>query len=379
MSEPVYLDHHNATPPLAEVVETFSRMAKEYWGTISSFHFIGQQPMYPLQKSVNSLFDKLGAQAKDELFLLRGEEAIWSLFFHTYLQVSRESGKTLFLTAEGQEMSEIRLCSQMEELGCSHKLIPLNAKGQVTRQALEAAITSRTALFSISWANGLTGVIHPIEDLAAVCKEKNILFHVDASYILGKRFFRFQDLGAHFLTVDGAAIQSLQDTGLLFIKEGTSVRLERVPPSIAFASTLAVAVEERQSKFEHYCMEIARLRDFLEEGILEGCSEAIILFKEADRLPNVTVISFPGVYAESLLFLLNSKGIYASFGGGKFQLLETVLLSAGIERKFARCALSFSLSWNTTEEEIEQAIERIIACATQIKRCSKEIDLCKSI
>lgn len=379
MSEPVYLDHHSATPPLPEVLETFSRISKEYWGVISSLHFVGQQPMYPLQKAVDNLFDKLGALPKDELFLLRAEEATQRLFFHTYLQVSRESGKTLFLTAEGQEMSLVKLCSQMEELGCSHKVLPLNAKGQITRQALESAITSRTALVSISWADGLTGVIHPIEDLAAVCKEKNILFHVDASYVVGKRFFRFQDLGAHFLTVDGADIQSLQDTGLLLIKEGTPVRLERSPPSIAFASTLAIAVEERQNKFEHYCMEIARLRDRLEEGVREGFSEAVILFKEADRLPNVTVIAFPKVYSEALLFLLNSKGIYASSGGGKFQLLETILMAAGVEENLAKCALSFSLSWDTKEEEIEHAISLIIACAKQIQRSSKEIDLCKSI
>ncbi len=379
MSEPIYLDHHSATPPLPEVLETFSRISKEYWGLISSPHFVGQQPMYPLKKAVDNLFDKLGAEAKDELFLLRAEEAIQRLFFHTYLQISRESGKTLFLTAGGQEVFLVKLCSQMEELGCSQKVLPLNSKGQITRQALEAAITSRTALFSISWADGLTGVIHPIEDLAAVCKEKNILFHVDASYIFGKRFFRFQDLGAHFLTVDGSDIQSLQDTGLLFIKEGTPVRLERSPPSIAFASTLAIAVEERQNKFEHYCMEIARLRDRLEEGVREGFSEAVILFKEADRLPNVTVIAFPKVYSEALLFLLNSKGIYASSGGGKFQSLKTVLMAAGVEENLAKCALSFSLSWDTEEEEIEQAILLIIACAKQIQRSSKEIDLCKNI
>ncbi|MES2199134.1 MAG: aminotransferase class V-fold PLP-dependent enzyme [Chlamydiota bacterium] len=379
MNEPVYLDHHSATPPLKEVLETFVRTSKEYWGVISSFHFIGQQPMYPLQKAVNSLFDKLGAKAKDELFLLRGEEAVWRVFFHTYLQVSRETGKTLFLTAQEQEMSWIKLCAQMEELGCSHKALPLNAKGQVTRQALEAAITPRTALFSISWADGLTGVIHPVEDLVAVCREKNVLFHIDASYVFGKRFFRFQDIGADFLTIDGASIQSLQDTGLLFIKEGTPVRLERSAPSIAIASTLALAVEERQSKFEHYCMETARLRDRLEEGVLEGFSEAVVLFKEADRLPNVTVIAFQGVYSEALLFLLNSKGIYASFGGGKFQQLEAVLVAAGVEVNLAKCALSFSLSWDTSEEEIEHSIELIIACAKQIKRCSKEIDPCKNI
>lgn len=379
MSEPVYLDHHSATPPLPEVLETFSRMSKEYWGVISSPHFVGQQPMYPLLKAVDSLFEKFGANDKDELFLLREKEAVWLLFFHTYLQVSRESGKTLFLTAQGQELYQLKLCSQLEDLGCSHKALSLNNKGQVTRQILEAAITSRTALFSISWADGLTGVIQPIEDLAAVCREKNILFHVDASYIFGKRFFRFKDLGAHFLTVDGAAIQSLQDTGVLFIKEGTPVELERASPSLAIASTLALAVEKRQNKFEHYCMEVARLRDRLEEGIVEGFPEAVILFKDADRLPNVSAIAFPGVYSESLLFLLNSKGIYASAGGGKFQQLERNLILAGIESGLAKCALSFALSWDTKEEEIEHSIETIIACAKQIKRCSQEIDQCESI
>ncbi|MBS0627443.1 MAG: aminotransferase class V-fold PLP-dependent enzyme, partial [Verrucomicrobia bacterium] len=161
MTEPIYLDHHSATPPLLEVVETFARKSKEYWGSLSSFHFVGQQPMYPLQKAVDNLFDKLGAQEKDELFLMRGEESIWRVFFYTYLQVSKESGKTLFLTAQGQEVVLEKICSQMEELGCSHKALPLNNKGQVTRQALESAITARTALFSISWADGLTGVIHP--------------------------------------------------------------------------------------------------------------------------------------------------------------------------------------------------------------------------
>ncbi|MBS0627085.1 MAG: aminotransferase class V-fold PLP-dependent enzyme, partial [Verrucomicrobia bacterium] len=235
------------------------------------------------------------------------------------------------------------------------------------------------ALFSISWADGLTGVIHPIEDLAAVCREKNILFHVDASFLLGKRFFRFRDIGAHFLTVDGSAIEALQDTGFLFIKEGSPIRLERFIPSIAFASTLSVAVEERQNRFEHYCMETARLRDLLEEGIKEKISDSVVIFKEADRLPNVTVIAFPGVYSESLLYLLNSKGLYASMGGGKFQRLETILSAAGVDKHLARCSLSFSLSWITSEEEIEIAIEVISLCVKQIKSCSKEIELCKSI
>lgn len=378
MREPVYLDCHSASPPLPEVLETFNRISKEYWGCISSPHFVGQQPMYPLQKAIDSLFEKIGAQEKDELFLMRSEEAIWRLFFHTYLGVSRESGKTLFLTAQGCEVIHKKVCLQMEELGCSHKTLPLNAKGQVTRQALEEAITPRTALFSLSWADGLTGVIHPIEDLAEACKEKGVLFHLDASYILGKRFFRFQDIGAHFLTIDGYPIEALQDTGLLFIKEGTAVEIDRFVPSLPFASTLALAVQERLNKFEHNCMEVARLRDLLEEKVKELIPEAVIFFKDADRLPNVTVISFPGVYAEALLYLLNSKGVYATLGGGKFQSLESILLATGASKELASCALSLALSSSISEEEIIHVVDVLVFCVNQIRSSSKDIVPCKN-
>ena len=376
MSDSIYLDNHTASRPFPESLDTFFRHSKEYWGSINSPHFIGQQQGYPLKKSIESLFATFGAEGGDELFFTTGgAEGTYHVFFNTYLHVARQSGKTLFLTTLVEEESTILSLRQMEELGCAVKMLPLNSKGQVTKEILESAITSRTSIFSLSWANGLTGVIQPISDLAEVCKEKNILFHLDASYLLGKNFFRFQDLGVHFLTIDGSVIHAPQGTGLILAKEGSGL-LPLIPgrsPSIPSGAALAEASLEMQEKFEHYCMEIVRLRDQLERDVLSGIPEAVILFKEADRLPNCSVIAFPECYSESLLYLLNAKGVYASNGGGKFQSLEKILLTIGIEKSIASAALSFSLSWDTTEEDIENATKIIIDSVKQLKICSKEL------
>ena len=376
MSEPIYLDNHAASCPFPECIDRFSRSSREYWGAIDSPHFVGQQQVYPLQKSVDSILASLGAEENDEVFFTGGgSEGNYHVFFNTYLKIARQTGKTLFLTSLLEEESTIRSLEQMEELGCAIKMLSTNSKGQITKEILEEAITPRTAIFSLSWANGLTGVIHPVCDLAEVCKEKNILFHLDASYVLGKSFFRFQDLGAHFLTLEGSVIHSLPGTGLVLAKAGSRIQpaISSKGGAVASGAALTEACLEMQDKFEHYCMEIARLRDLLETEVLGGFSEAIVLFKEADRLPNCCVIAFPGVYSEALLYLLNAKGVYASSGGGKFQSLEKMLLSIGEDRMIASSALSFSLSWDTTEEDIENAAERIIACVKQLKTCSKEL------
>lgn len=376
MSEPIYLDNHAASKPFPECVDTFLRNSREYWGSISSPHFIGQQQVYPLQKSVESILTTFGAGEEDDVFFTSGgAEGTYHVLFNAYLQVARQTGKTLFLTTLVEEESTILSLRRMEELGCAVKMLPLNSKGQVTKEILESAITSRTAIFSLSWANGLTGVIQPICDLAEVCKEKNILFHLDASYVLGKNFFRFQDLDAHFLTLEGSVIHSLQGTGLILAKAGSGLLplIPGRPESIASGAALAEASLEMQDKFEHYCMEIVRLRDQLERGVLNAIPEAVVLFKDADRLPNSSVIAFPGIYSEALLYLLNAKGVYASNGGGKFQSLEKILLTTGADLAVASSALSFSLSWDTTEEEIESATESLISSVKQLQICSREL------
>jgi cysteine desulfurase len=377
MTDSFYFDNQTVTKPFPEVLEKFFRFSKEYWASSTSSHFLGQQQIYPLQKSIESLFAQLGMQDQDQIFFTSGgAEAIYQVFLTTYMQRVRETGKTLFLVAETEEAKVLSMGRQLELLGCSFKTLAVNAKGQVLPEVLEAAITPRTALVSLSWANGLTGVLQPIAALAEVCKNKGVFIHVDASYVWGKSFFRFQDLGADFLTLDGAAIHAPKDTGLTIVKAGFAAeplipgKEELSTPSIAAFSK---AIEMMQEKFEHYAMEIACLRDRFEQGIVEAFPKAQILFKDADRLPNTSALAFPPIFSESLLFLLNTKGIYASLGGGKFQPLALVLKASGLDEKIGSSALSFCLSYDMTEEDIDRAVEIITECAKQLQAVAGDL------
>ncbi len=377
MSESVYLDNHSATRPFMEVLDVAKRASKEYWGASFSSHFVGQQQLYPLEKSRAGLLAALGAAQGDSLFLNSGSaEATYHVLLNAYLQITRETGKTLFLTGSIEEVSTGLSFKQMESLGCVVKEIAVNSKGQITKQALAKAITPKTAVFSISWANGLTGVIQPVHDLAELCREKNVLFHLDASYVMGKLFFRFEDLNLDFMSLDGSLIHGLQGTGLAVVKKGTPIHPlipGKIQDPVFEVSSLAYAVSEIQEKFECYSMEIARLRDLLEASVLSAFPDAVIICKEADRLPNCSAIAFPGVYAEALLYLLNAKGIYASIGGGKFQSLERILLLMGNPPHIAGSAVSFSLAWDSTEEEVVQTVEAIVSSVNQLKECSKGV------
>jgi cysteine desulfurase len=359
MNEPVYLDSHSATKALPEVLDLFMRSSKEYWGAFSSPHFVGQQQIYPMQKAIGDVSKVLGVSEESIVFNHGGAEGLQQAVMDTYLNVTRETGKTLFLHIETEEVSSVETFKQLESLGCMIKPIPLNEKGQVTREALLSAITPKTAMLSLPWVNGLTGVIQPVSDLAEVCKEKGILFHLDASYMIGKRFFRFQDMNVDFLTVDGALIHGIPESGIMLVKKNIPSSLQ----SVSSISAIAYAISEMEVKFEHYCMEIARLRDLLEEGVMEGCQGAEVLHKDADRVPNCSSITFPGVYAESLLYLLNARGVYATIGGGRFQSLEK---TEGFS------AISFSLSFETTEEEIERVVAEVVSCATHLQNVSRE-------
>ena len=377
MTDSLYFDNHTATRPFPEVLEKFFRFSKEYWASSSSPHFLGQQQIYPLQKNIETLFSLLGAQDQDQLFFTSGgAQSIYQVFLTTYMQRARETGKTLFLVSETEEARVLSMCKQLELLGCSFKTLAVNAKGQVTSEVLESAITPRTALVSLSWANGLTGVLQPIADLAEVCKKKEVLLHVDASYVFGKSFFRFQDLGVDFLTLDGSAIHAPKDTGLTLAKAGFGA--EPLVPGKEELSTPAIAaftkaLEMMQEKFEHYCMEVARLRDRFEQGVTKACPTSQILFKEADRLPTTSVIAFPPIFSESLLFLLNTKGIYASIGDGKFQPLPLVLKATGLDEKIASSALSFCLPYDMTEEDIDRSIEIIAECVKQLQAVAGDL------
>ena len=373
----VYLDNHTVTRPFPSAVEELLVFFREHWGSTASPHQMGQELFPALNKNTEIILASLGAQPGDRFYFFSSSaEAISHLYLSHYFDSIRHTGKNHILTTNIEEASVLMSLKRLEELGCTGKILPVNAQGQLTKDVLDEALRPRVSLLSLSWANGLTGVVHPIADLAEVCRARDMRIHVDASYVIGKFYFRFVDLPIDFLTFDGSLLHAPKGTAGLLVKEKALFSppfssMMGVP--VGGIAALAEALERGASMFDLVCLETSRLRDKLEKGILRGFPEAKVVLSLADRLPNSTAIIFPGVVSDALLFLLHRKGVYASLGGGHCQKLSHILNACSIDDVLAQCGLSFSLSYETKEEEIDYAIETIVECAHKFKELSGKL------
>jgi cysteine desulfurase len=377
MVSKAYLDHHTATRPMPAAIEAMLPFYREHWGSTTSPHQMGQELFPALERNTEAILEMLGAKKEDKFYFFSSSaEAISHLFLSFYFDTVRDTGKNHLLTTNIEEAPVLMALKKLEEVGCAGKILSVNGQGQLTRAMLEEHLRPRTALLSISWANGLTGVVHPIADLAEACKSKGVQVHVDASAVIGKQYFRFEDLDVDFLTFDGSLLHAPKGTAGLLVKEKTQFSApssSMMGISVGGIAALSSALEEVTNQFDHLCLETVRLRDKLESGVLKSVPGAKVLFQNAERLPNTSSIAFPGVVSDALLFLLNRKGVFASLGGGRMQKLFHILVASGIDETLAQCALSFTLSFETAEEEIDYAIQTIVEAASKLQSLSKYI------
>ncbi|MBI2811917.1 MAG: aminotransferase class V-fold PLP-dependent enzyme [Candidatus Melainabacteria bacterium] len=377
MVNKAYLDHLTATRPLPAAIEAMLPFYREQWGSTTSPHQMGQELFPALERHTEAILEMLGAKKEDKFYFFSSSaEAISHLFLSFYFDTVRETGKNHLLTTNVEEAPVLMALKKLEDVGCAGKILPVNSQGQLTRAMLEEHLRPRTALLSLSWANGLTGVVHPIADLAEACKAKDVRVHVDASAVIGKQYFRFEDLNVDFLTFDGSLLHAPKGTAGLLVKEKTPF----TPPSssimgipVGGVAALSSALVEVANQFDHLCLETVRLRDKLEKGVLSGVPGATVLFQNVERVPHTSAILFPGVVSDALLFLLNRKRVFATLGGGRMQKLSHILVASGIDETLAQCALSFTLSFETTEEEIDYAIQAIVEAARQLQALSQSI------
>lgn len=239
----------------------------------------------------------------------------------------------------------------------------LSPNGQVSLEALQKVLEEDVDLVSLSWANGLTGVIHPIEEIAKLCQEKGVFLHVDVSHALGRLFFRLRDLPIDYVSFEGP----LKGTGGLLVKESAPFKpliLGKEPIESSLMKAFAEAFQERFAQFDPINLETARLRDLFEKQ----CICASPLFQDAQRLPHITTLAFSGVSAETLLFVLEEKGIEATLGGGLFPKLSHILKQCRVEPFLHHSALSFVFSAQTTLEEIERMATEIVEAYSSLEK-----------
>ncbi len=383
--QPIYLDNATVTRPSEQVVSRMIPFFTEDWGSPSSPHRMGQRLWPAMEEAYRSLYALLGASEQDTiLFTSSGTEAINQVLQSVFFDVTRATGKNHFVTSAIDEAPAILTLGHLEQLGAVSKAAAVTKSGHVTSELIGDALTPRTALVSLSWANALTGVVNPVAEIAALCKQRGILFHLDATHVLGKLYFELAEVGADFITFNGDQMHGPKGSGGLYIRK--KARLSpllfggmqqggyrgddvNVPALVGLGQAAREAIESR----DLLCTEVARLRNRLEEGVLQAYPEAKLFYRDQERLPNVTTIAFPGVVNEALLFALNRQGLYASMGGGNFQQLGLLLAASGVSELLSHSALSFSLARTNYEEEIDRAISIIADSANKLRILSQHI------
>jgi len=325
------------------------------------------------EEAFSTFYELVEAKKADHFILTSsGAEGVNHVVWAAYLDITRKTGKNHFVCGALDEAPAIMAMSRLAEAGCLHEMVPANEEGIITAKAVAETLTPRTAMVSISWANGLTGVVQPVAEIAEVCRERGVLFHVEATHVVGKGYYTFEESGADLLTFEG-----IPGMGGLFIREGVEISpfilggneqafMRAGPINESLLLEWGRTIKENLRFRDHLCMETARLRDRFECLVGGG------LFADQERLPHISAQLFPGVASDALFYLLKRRGVnHGSFGGNRFQHLMHLLQTCGIPEPDCHCGLSFIFSHETTEEEVEKVAERVLEIVDQLREYSK--------
>lgn len=383
--KPLYFDYHTTAPPSLQTLELIEPFLKERWGIPAAPHRRGQELLPAMERAYQQIYSLLGARDADQVILTSsGAEAINHLLFSTYMRTTRMGGRNHYLAPITDEAPIILGQERLEELGCESDLVPVNAQGMITPEALADALKPRTALFSLSWANGMTGVVQPVLELSDLCRDRGVLFHLDASHVLGKVAFDLDEIAPDFVTFHGDLLHGPVGTGCLWARSGLPLvplitgggdqgNLRAGSVSLPLLVGLGAAAEESQHHRDHMCMEVARLRSSLEEKLMAALPGVHPLFTEVERLPHTSCLFIPGVSADALLFALNQVNVQISFGGGAYQQLTLQLKAMGFDHPMVDSVISLTLSRDTTEEEIDELVLRMTKQVRQLQKLSAHL------
>lgn len=379
----VYLDNSSASRPSGEAVSRMLPFFSEKWGSPIQPHLIGQEVVSPLKEALKNIYALLGAQNEDAVIVTSSQaESISQAFMATYDEVTLSTGKNHFIASAADDASALLSLARLERYGCPVTKLKANPRGMITPESVAEVLTPRTALLSLSWVNGLTGVIQPVQEIAALCQLRGVRFLVDVTHALGKFYFEAKDLTVDYLAFNGSEIHAPQGTGGLFIRKGVKTTaliaggLEQgglrggsvnVPGFVALGVAAKLALEAR----DYICTEVARLKFYFESQVKKRVPKARILFEQEERAPHISAIAFPGLVSEALLYQLNRKNVFASMGGGSFPQMKYLLDAIGLAPYEANSALSFCLSKETTEEDLDLAVDALVFATEKLFKSSK--------
>lgn len=363
----IYLDNNSTTRVADEVLEAMRPFLCEQYGNPSSLHLMGQAARNAIEQARAQVAACINASPRSIIFTSGGTEADNLAILGT---LEAQPAKRRILTTPVEHVAVRQMCAKLSTRGYAIDDVSVDQQGQVDPSNVERMLTDETAIAAVMFANNETGVLFPIERIAAAVASRGVPLHVDGVQALGKVPIDVQSLLCTTLAMSAHKIHGPKGVGALYVAQGARLRGQLVgghqerdlrpgTENVAGIVGFGVAAELAERRHEDTSLHVAQLRDALEAGILARVRSAVVLGDATHRLCNTTNIAFPGIDAEAILIGLSQKGVCASSGSAcSSGSLEPshVLQAMGIDANVARGAIRFSLSKYTTASEIDESI-----------------------
>ena len=371
MNRKVYADNAATTAVSPEVLEAMLPFYKEVYGNPSSLYSLGQEAKKPLEEARETVAQCLGAQPREIYFTSCGTESDnWAIKGAAHAM--KKKGKTHIITSAFEHHAVLHTCQALEKEGFTVTYLPVHENGIVRPEELEAALTENTGLVTIMYANNEIGTIQPIPEIGAICKRHGVLFHTDAVQAVGNVAIDVKEQNIDMLSLSGHKLHAPKGVGALYIRSGVVIQnlldggaqergkrggTENVASIVGLAKAMELAcstIPERQAR-------LSAMRDKLIDAILK-IDRCRLNGDREHRLPGNVSFCFQGVEGESLLLMLDLKGISASSGSactsGSLDPSH-VLLAIGLPHEVAHGSLRLSFGDYNTMEDVDYIIETL--------------------
>ena len=352
------------------------------YGNPSSLHSVGQRAQEALTDARTRIAARLGCQPTEVIFTSGGSEAD-NQAIRSVAAFGKLKGKTHIISTAFEHHAVLHTLEALEKEGFTVTLLDVHEDGMVSAQQVEEAITPETCLVTVMYANNEIGTVQPIAEIGEVCRRHGVLFHTDAVQAVGHLPVNVAEQNVDLLSLSAHKFHGPKGIGVLYARRGVPIfplihggaqernrrgGTENIPAIVG----MAAALDEACDHLDEDTAKLTALRERLIAG-LSNIPHSVLNGHREHRLPGTVNFCFEGIEGESLLLLLDDKGVYASSGSactsGSLDPSH-VLLAIGRPHEIAHGSLRLSLSPDTTEEEVDYMVEAVTDVVAYLRSIS---------
>ena len=382
MKKLIYLDNAATTKTAPEVVEAMLPYFTEYYGNASTVYAFGEESKKAVTKGRDTIANALGAKPEEIYFTAGGSESDnWAL--KATADAYQSKGRHI-ITSKIEHHAILHTCDYLEQHGFEITYLDVDENGRISLEDLEAAIRPDTILVSIMFANNEIGTIEPVAEIGRIAHEHGVLFHTDAVQAFGQVPINVDEMNIDMLSSSGHKLNGPKGIGFLYIRKGVKIRsfihggaqerkrragTENVPGIVGFGKAVELAVANMKERTDKE----NELRDYLIGRIEKEIPYVKVNGDRVKRLPNNVNVCFRFVEGESLLIMLDMKGICASSGSactsGSLDPSH-VLLAIGLPHEIAHGSLRLTLGADTTKEDVDTTVDELKKIVAHLREMS---------